>query len=232
MAGERQARLGDRIRVILAERLEKGLRDPRLGFVTITDVRVPWAAAAGYVDKEQVELTYGTLNLPTIQLVFSSFYLGIARGGLTTATAYTRSTTRAWPYGGDDKQHAEQEWYILEGYGRLQSQLWAAEALADDAAREISALLHAPREDLTPEARGHVAVRIAAVKQLATDVALEVGTKVFELTGARATSNAVGLDIFWRNARTHTLHDPALWKVQHLGRHTVTGALPPRHGQL
>ncbi|GAA1842762.1 30S ribosome-binding factor RbfA [Microbacterium koreense] len=40
MAGERQARLGDRIRVILAERLEKGLRDPRLGFVTITDVRV------------------------------------------------------------------------------------------------------------------------------------------------------------------------------------------------
>ena len=40
MANERQARVGDRIRVILAERLEKGLRDPRLGFVTITDVRV------------------------------------------------------------------------------------------------------------------------------------------------------------------------------------------------
>ncbi len=40
MGNERQARLGDRIRVILAERLEKGLRDPRLGFVTITDVRV------------------------------------------------------------------------------------------------------------------------------------------------------------------------------------------------
>lgn len=40
MTGERQARFADRIRVILAERLEKGLRDPRLGFVTITDVRV------------------------------------------------------------------------------------------------------------------------------------------------------------------------------------------------
>lgn len=40
MASERQARVADRIRVILAERLEKGLRDPRLGFVTITDVRV------------------------------------------------------------------------------------------------------------------------------------------------------------------------------------------------
>lgn len=40
MANERQARVADRIRVILAERLDKGLRDPRLGFVTITDVRV------------------------------------------------------------------------------------------------------------------------------------------------------------------------------------------------
>ncbi|MDZ8171268.1 30S ribosome-binding factor RbfA [Microbacterium xanthum] len=40
MGNERQARLADRIRVLIAERLEKGLRDPRLGFVTITDVRV------------------------------------------------------------------------------------------------------------------------------------------------------------------------------------------------
>ncbi|WP_336631703.1 MULTISPECIES: 30S ribosome-binding factor RbfA [unclassified Microbacterium] len=40
MSNERQARLADRIRVLVAERLEKGLRDPRLGFVTITDVRV------------------------------------------------------------------------------------------------------------------------------------------------------------------------------------------------
>ncbi len=40
MATERQARLADRIRVLVAQRLEKGLRDPRLGFVTITDVRV------------------------------------------------------------------------------------------------------------------------------------------------------------------------------------------------
>jgi len=40
MAGERVARVADRIRVVLSERLQKGLRDPRLGFVTITDVRV------------------------------------------------------------------------------------------------------------------------------------------------------------------------------------------------
>jgi len=39
-ASERAARLADRIKVIIAERLEKGLRDPRLGFVTLTDVQV------------------------------------------------------------------------------------------------------------------------------------------------------------------------------------------------
>jgi ribosome-binding factor A len=36
----RAAKLADRIKVILAERIDKGLRDPRIGFVTITDVRV------------------------------------------------------------------------------------------------------------------------------------------------------------------------------------------------
>lgn len=36
----RARKLADRIKVIVAKRLERGLRDPRLGFVTITDVRV------------------------------------------------------------------------------------------------------------------------------------------------------------------------------------------------
>src|ERR1700712_125396 len=41
MAGsDRPAKMGDRIREVIAKRLEKGLRDPRMGFVTITDVRV------------------------------------------------------------------------------------------------------------------------------------------------------------------------------------------------
>ena len=38
--GDRAAKVADRIKEVIAKRLEKGLRDPRLGFVTITDVRV------------------------------------------------------------------------------------------------------------------------------------------------------------------------------------------------
>jgi len=36
----RAAKMADRIKVIIAKTLERGLKDPRLGFVTITDVRV------------------------------------------------------------------------------------------------------------------------------------------------------------------------------------------------
>ncbi len=36
----RAAKMADRIKVIVAKTLERGVKDPRLGFVTITDVRV------------------------------------------------------------------------------------------------------------------------------------------------------------------------------------------------
>lgn len=38
--GDRAAKVADRIKEVIARRLEKGVRDPRIGFVTITDVRV------------------------------------------------------------------------------------------------------------------------------------------------------------------------------------------------
>lgn len=40
MTNPRAGKVAERIQQIIARRLEKGLRDPRLGFVTITDVRV------------------------------------------------------------------------------------------------------------------------------------------------------------------------------------------------
>lgn len=40
MSAARARRLADRIQEIVAARLQRGIKDPRLGFVTITDVRV------------------------------------------------------------------------------------------------------------------------------------------------------------------------------------------------
>lgn len=203
-----------------------GQRLTESGSVEIRDVRVPWADAAGFVDKQFQPLVYNTLNVPAIQLVFANFYLGIAQGALETAAAYTRDRTRPWPYGGDDKQRATDEWYLLEGYGTLQSKLWADEALLDAVGAEISAVLHAPREELTEHRRGEIAVRIAAGKLRIVDDGLEVASKVYELTGARATSNAVGLDIFWRNLRTHSLHDPIAYKKREVGEYVLLYQVP------
>lgn len=203
-----------------------GQRLTESGSVQINGVRTSWASAAGFVDKIFQPLTYNTLNVPAIQLVFANFYLGIAQGAIESAAAYTRTKSRAWPYGGDNKAHASEEWYVLEGYGQLQSKLWADEALLDSVGAEISAVLHAPRTELTARRRGEIAVRIAAGKLRISEDGLEVATKVFELTGARASANSVGLDIYWRNLRTHSLHDPAPYKKREVGQYVLLNEVP------
>ena len=40
MSNPRVRKIADRIQVIVAEMLERRVKDPRLGFVTVTDVRV------------------------------------------------------------------------------------------------------------------------------------------------------------------------------------------------
>ena len=48
----------------------------------------------------------------------------------------------------------------------------------------------------------------------------------YEVTGARATANSVGLDIYWRNIRTHSLHDPVAHKRAEVGRFFLLGEIP------
>lgn len=86
--------------------------------------------------------------------------------------------------------------------------------------------LHEDPDAVTEAARGEFEVRVAAVKARATDVALEVTSRIFEVTGARSTASAEGLDRFWRNVRTHTLHDPVAYKRREVGRHVLTAELP------
>lgn len=203
-----------------------GQRLTESGSVEIRDVRIGWASAAGFTGRVFQPLVYNTLNVPTIQLVFANLYLGIAQGALDTAAEYTRTTTRAWPYGGDDKERASEEWYLLEGYGQLQSKIWADEALADSVGAQIGAVLHDRRENLTERRRGEIAVQVAAAKLRASEDGLEAATRVFELTGARATAHHVGLDIFWRNLRTHSLHDPLPYKKREVGQYVLLGEIP------
>ncbi|MFG2888703.1 acyl-CoA dehydrogenase family protein [Streptomyces sp. NPDC048248] len=200
-----------------------GQRLTESGSVTLDEVRVPWAAAAGYVDKKFRPRVYNTLNVPTIQLVFAHFYLGIAAGALETAATYTRTKARSWLHGGHER--AVDEPYVIDTYGDLTGKIWAAEALADRVAEEGQRLHDAP-DEVTEQDRGEFEIRVAAVKARATEVALEVTNRIFEVTGARSTASAEGLDRFWRNVRTHTLHDPVAYKRREVGRFVLTGDLP------
>ncbi|MCF7553404.1 acyl-CoA dehydrogenase family protein [Pseudonocardia sp. WMMC193] len=200
-----------------------GQRLTESGGVTISDVRVPWAEAAGFRDKVFEARTYNTLNVPIIQLVFVSFYLGIARGALEEAAAYTRTHTRPWLHGGRDR--AVDEPYQLDLYGDLTAKLWAVEAFADRVAEEALPI-HRDPDAVTPRQRGEHEVRVAAVKARATEVALEVTSRVFEGLGARATTSELGFDRFWRNVRTHTLHDPVAYKRREVGALVLTDEVP------
>lgn len=165
----------------------------------------------------------------SIQLVFSNFYIGIALGALDFAAKYTVTHTRAWPYGGDNKEKATDEFYILERYGNFHAHLAAAEALADKAGLAVANIYTTKtdnRSSLTPQERGEVAEIVASVKVVATDTALKVTSGVFEVTGAKATSRKVSLDRFWRDVRTHTLHDPVSYKNRELGRYRLLQEIP------
>ncbi|KAL2832129.1 acyl-CoA dehydrogenase/oxidase [Aspergillus cavernicola] len=212
-----------------------GLRLTESGGVKIDNVRVPWTDALGWdaATKKPLDITssqFAALFLPTIQLVFGNFYLGIALGALEFASKYTTTNTRPWPFGGGDKESATDEFYILERYGNFFAHLRATETLADQAGERLSTLYDkysgAKRAELTAQDRGEVAEWVASVKVVTTDVGLRVTSGVFEVTGARATALKVGLDRFWRDIRTHTLHDPVAYKNRELGRYVLLREYP------
>jgi alkylation response protein AidB-like acyl-CoA dehydrogenase len=55
---------------------------------------------------------------------------------------------------------------------------------------------------------------------------LDISTRIFDVMGARSTTAKLRLDRFFRNARTHTLHDPVDYKLKELGEWELSGKLP------
>jgi alkylation response protein AidB-like acyl-CoA dehydrogenase len=92
------------------------------------------------------------------------------------------------------------------------------------AGRAIDGILNDPSDEAVSE----VAVRVAEAKVLSTEIAILATNKRHELGGTRSTLGEFGFDPHWRNARAHTLHDPARWKYFQVGNHLLNGIGPPR----
>jgi alkylation response protein AidB-like acyl-CoA dehydrogenase len=163
---------------------------------------------------------------PFAQLMHAAIDYGIAEGAYAATLPFIREHARPWIDAGVDR--AADDPLTLERIGELRVRLRASHALLRRAGRVVDAARQAPTEQSVAEA----SVAVAEARVLSTEISLKAGSRLFELAGTASTLDGHNLDRYWRNARTHTLHDPVRWKFHAIGNFVLNNKLPPRHGAL
>jgi alkylation response protein AidB-like acyl-CoA dehydrogenase len=182
-------------------------------------VRVPKAyLVPGFKGYEQP-----TADGPIFQIIQAAVDTGIARGALADTIHFVREKSRAWVDSG--QEHAWEDPYTIQRIGDLSVRLHATEAMLERAGLAIDAAVAQP----SPEAGVRAQVAVAEAKILSTEICIEASNRLFELAGTRSTLAEHNLDRHWRNARTHTLHDPVRWKYAIVGNYVLNGINPPLH---
>lgn len=153
-------------------------------------------------------------------LIHSAIDLGIAEEALADTKAYIHDQARPWIDNPFDEHRKEP--FVIQNFGEIGLSVRTAQRLLRHAALEIDAARQSGGEQRALEA----ALATADARIACARAALAAGDELFALTGARATQARHGLDRHWRNARTHTLHDPLRWKLYHLGNYYLNGVEP------
>ncbi|WP_283178940.1 SfnB family sulfur acquisition oxidoreductase [Gemmobacter sp. 24YEA27] len=196
-----------------------GQRTTGSGSVRLENVRVPKARAVKLQDVSVVPTVQG----PISQIIQAAIDAGIARNAIDETIRFVTTQSRPWIDSG--KETAGEDPYTIQAIGTLKIHLHAADALLEIAGRAIDR----GRADPTEENVTDATIKTAEAKVLTTQVAIDATNKLFELGGTRSTLAQHALDRHWRNARTHTLHDPVRWKFYHIGNYYLNGVNPPRH---
>lgn len=200
-----------------------GQRTTASGTVTLDGVAVRGDRITPYqLTFEGGPQTYGAFA----QLLHAAIDAGIARAALTEASSFVSTKSRPYP-DAQVERHAEDP-LVVHAIGTMELQVRAAEALVAEAGRAVDRAV----ADLTEQTAGAASLAVAAARAATAQASVEVSSRLFEVSGTRSALASLNLDRHWRNARTHTLHDPVAWKIQHLGRYALEGTLPPNHGQL
>jgi alkylation response protein AidB-like acyl-CoA dehydrogenase len=176
----------------------------------------------GVVVDEADVLRFGTDPRPRYrasaqsQLLHCAIDTGIAQGAFDAAVRLAHHV-----HGGRGSGAVEFADDVL-GVTRL-GELWiaveGARAIVTQAAHHLDALT----------ATGPLAnvldafYRVAAAKSISTEAALTVTAALIDIGGASSTRTELRLDRFWRDARTHTVHDAVRWKPYAVGRRLLTG---------
>lgn len=196
-----------------------GQRTTASGNVSIENVRVgPEGVIPAYLGA-----VHPSSNGAVSQIIQAAVDLGIARGALNDTIRFVRELSRPWIDSGKDA--ASDDVFTIAQIGDTATRVHAAEALLERAGQAIDTITDGP----TDAALDEVSVKVSEAKVLTTNVAILATNKLHELAGTRSVLGQYNLDRHWRNARTHTLHDPVRWKYFHIGNHLLNGASPPRH---
>ena len=161
------------------------------------------------------------------QLLHVAIDTGIARGALNAAAEFVRTKARPWFEAGVER--AVDDPLVVQRFGELDVDVATAEAMLAAAGRAVDEAVAAGTR---PELAAEASIAVARAKAVADRVSTPVASALFEVSGTRAAAAGSGLDRFWRDARTHTLHDPVRWKYQHIGRRLLRGEDPPLHGVI
>ncbi|ONM48483.1 SfnB family sulfur acquisition oxidoreductase [Nocardia donostiensis] len=181
------------------------------------------------VDRDQLVHRSAAVDAPTAygafaQLLHAAIDAGIARGALNAAAEFVRTKSRPWFEA--EVARAVDDPLVIQRVGELAVSVSAAEAALLAAGAAVDTARNAP------DRVGAASIAVATAKVLADRAATEVSSALFEVSGTRSAAAGLNLHHFWRNARTHTLHDPVRWKYQHIGRSLVHGTPPPLHGVI
>lgn len=203
-----------------------GQRTTASGTVRLDGVRVAGERITPYHLTFERPQVYGAFA----QLLHAAIDAGIARAAVREAAAFVTTKSRPYPdalalY---DTTGAADDPLVVQAFGEVELQVRAAEALLAEAGRAVDRA----REDLSAATAAEASLAVAAARASTTAASLEASSRLFEVSGTRSALRSLDLDRHWRNARTHTLHDPAAWKVHHLGRFAIDGTPPPNHGQI
>ncbi|MDR3467881.1 MAG: SfnB family sulfur acquisition oxidoreductase [Xanthobacteraceae bacterium] len=196
-----------------------GQRTTASGKVLIDNVRVgPEAIIPAYRGADEP-----SSNGAVSQIIQAAVDAGIARGAVEETIRFVREHARPWIDSG--QEHGYEDVFTISQIGDLEVKLHAAEELLEHAGRAIDTILDHPSQAEVAA----VAVAVAEAKILTTEIAILATNKLHELGGTRSTLGKYNLDRHWRNARTHTLHDPVRWKYFHVGNFALNGVYPPSH---
>ncbi|WP_067546254.1 acyl-CoA dehydrogenase family protein [Nocardia crassostreae] len=154
------------------------------------------------------------------QFVLSATQAGITRAIATDLAALVKSRTRSYPLASTPDPAADPQ--ITQIVGEVWTKAYSARANVLQLARTLDAFHANP----SPATAQQSLLESAATQVANTELAGAASWQLFNAGSATAVRSPLGLDRHWRNARTISSHNPAVYKATLIGDHTVNGTAP------